>query len=93
MVKRMKHAILRLQQRHGLWLTDYDLMNMVEQINTGESEFLVRFSRNFTLHRVSHGSERLPVIYSKRHKIILTVYQNKWVSQNKDGSYKMRKRK
>jgi hypothetical protein len=66
---------------------------MVDDIHEGRSEFLVRFSRNFTLHRVSHGSDSLPVVYSKRHKIILTVYMNKWVTKNKDGTYRMKKRR
>lgn len=84
---RIKHAKKRLKQRHGLYLDDYEYMRLVDQIIDGQSKFIMRFTRRRTLHKVLHNYQWLPVVYSSKSKVIITVYTNKWIKGSGKKTY------
>lgn len=85
--KRMKHAKKRFKERHGLYLTEHDIMLLIDQIATGKSKFVMRFTNRRTLHKVLHSHLWIPVVYSTKSKIIITVYNNKWIRHNQGNPY------
>lgn len=85
--KRIGHALSRLKERHGLFLHESEYFEAVDDIICGRSEFLIKTSNTSTIHRVLIRNVWVPCVYSKKQKVIITVYQNKWIKKGKRGYY------
>ena len=84
--RRILHAKKRFLERKGIALDDYEYCSLIDQIVSQRSKFIARFNSNHTMHKVLYKSEWIPVVYSKRHKLIITAYQNNWIKK-RNGKY------
>ena len=91
-LKRINHAKYRFKQRHGVYLGNHEYFQLINDIIDGRSQFVLRMSNHYTMHRVNIDGTWYPVIYNSRSKVIITVYYSKWIKKQKDGTYWIRER-
>lgn len=68
-----KHAKARAIQRYAVLLTSKDLLNIRDLIQSGKAQFLEHMTLDRGLFQVEYKERVMKVIYSKRHKTIVTV--------------------
>lgn len=68
-----RHAQRRARGRYGVHLNRADLDAMVRQIQAGKATFLRRQSGRVSLFAVDMQGLRVPVVYDRKRKTIVTV--------------------
>ena len=68
-----QHAKRRAKERFGLDLNKRDLLCIRDLIQSGQAQFVERQTLDRTLWAVTWQDKILHVVYSKRHKSIVTV--------------------
>lgn len=68
-----RHAIRRIGERYGLWVTRRDLEEMEGQIRSGKSEYLGAESLNISRHKVTCSGIQIVVLYNKSLHTICTA--------------------
>jgi hypothetical protein len=86
-INRISHTIKRFKQRHGFFFTDNDIYKLSYQIIAGKSKFVLSLSRNYKIHKIKVHNIWVPVVYSKRHKILCSAYTNKWIGKKNNQYY------
>jgi len=67
------HAFVRAAQRYDVYLDEDEQTRIVEEIQSGECEFIERQSKTRTLWRVTVSGRELGVVYDKPRKSLVTV--------------------
>lgn len=74
-----RHCKTRLLQRFGEVLTEDVYQDFIYQIQTGRAEFIERQSVRVSKFWVDLKGQRIPVVYDRHRKTIVTVLQPEWV--------------
>jgi hypothetical protein len=67
------HAKERALERYEITLTKRDILNIIQLIQAGKSLDQFKLSNARSLHLIDYNNERLPVIYNKVTKRLVTV--------------------
>jgi len=68
-----RHARRRAAERYELDLHQDAQAAIVRAIQGGEARFIRKQSQRVSVWEVEHGGRRLPVVYDKKRKTIVTV--------------------
>ncbi len=68
-----EHSKRRASERHQVSLNGKDLRNIVKLIQENRGKFIERRSLDRSTWEVKYNEQILRVVYSKRHKTIVTV--------------------
>jgi hypothetical protein len=68
-----KHARKRFRQRYNIEVSNERLALFVQQIQAKEAKFIRRTSNTKTVFVVKNGDMEVPVVYSSKHKCIVTA--------------------
>ena len=59
------HAIFRSAERYGIYIDESGLRTLVRQIQSGESEFVMKRTNRISIHKVKHGEQEVYVSFDK----------------------------
>jgi hypothetical protein len=82
-----RHAKRRAFERYALDLHQDAQASIVRAIQGGEARFLRRQSWRVTLWEVEHDGQRLPVVYDRKRKTIVTVLPEEALTQERNMTY------
>ncbi len=68
-----EHSKRRALERHQVRLNGKDLRSIAQLIQTNKGKFLERRSLDRSTWQVEYNNQLLKVVYSKRHKTVVTV--------------------
>jgi hypothetical protein len=71
--KQRRHARRRAFERYALDLHQDAQASIVRAIEGGEARFISRQSQRVSVWEVKHEGRRLPVVYDRKRKTIVTV--------------------
>jgi hypothetical protein len=78
------HAQKRLIKRHSI-LPSKNLFNeWVKSIQNGKAEFIDRQLNRLTRWLVEYDNKKIPVVYDKERKSIVTILENEMINLGKD---------
>lgn len=68
------HFATRMEQRYGFEITREDIDEIVQQIQSGQSQYLGRATQTRSYHKVNWRNQDFVILYSSRTKSPVTVY-------------------
>jgi hypothetical protein len=71
--KQSRHARRRARERYALDLHQDAQQQIIRMIQDGEARFIRRQSQRVSLWEVEHDGLRLPIVYDRKRKTIVTV--------------------
>ena len=69
----LRHVSQRYTERVGVAPSRALITDLINQIQTGEAEFIRKQSNRVTIWRVPHDGSDLKVVYDKQRKMVVTV--------------------
>lgn len=80
-INRIFHVKNNLWTRYGLVASNKDLKEMVSQIHRRQAQYLVKLTRSKKVYVVEFCDQRVCVIYSCIHKILITALPEECISK------------
>ncbi len=68
-----RHAKRRAAERYGVDLHQDAYLQMIRAIQAGNAKLIKRQSVRCAIYEVSHKGQKLPVVYDRKRKTIVTV--------------------
>lgn len=72
-INQKKHARRRAAARYAVNLHDDAQERIVRSIQSGEARLIRRQSQRVGVYEVSHEGKKLPVVYDRKRKTLITV--------------------
>lgn len=81
----IKHAQKRFKHRYGITLSKEQYNDMLAQIHQGKAEFICKDTHRISKFWVMIEGMRVPVVYDRTRKSIVTVLLPQWVEETSDS--------